>query len=196
MKPSKIIDLNLINELFYYDETSPTCLRYAKDGSGIGGHKKRKGAPAGFNKDKYFCVSVNGQTHLAHRIICAMHGLDVSKHQVDHINGNYKDNKISNLRIVTHEENARNQKISTKNTSGFVGLSRVFASGSYQWAASWKVLGKTFYKSFSVNKYGEWSAFAKAWEARVNGIKVAEANGFKFTERHLFGLDAMEEKNK
>jgi hypothetical protein len=197
MKPSRTIDLDLINSLFYYDESSVTCLRHAKDNKGTGIRKRKKDSVAGFKKEKYIVVTINGQQHLVHRIICAMHGLDVSKNQVDHINGNYEDNRISNLRVVSHKQNARNQKISTKNTSGFVGLSRVFASGSYQWAASWKAFGKTFYKSFSVRKYGEWHAFAKACESRAAGIKDAEKDGIKFTDRHLLGqFPAMERANK
>ena len=44
------------------------------------------------------------------------------EHEVDHIDGNPLNNLKTNLRICYKEENSMNQKISTKNTSGHVGI--------------------------------------------------------------------------
>lgn len=41
---------------------------------------------------------------------------------VDHINRNPLDNRRSNLRICTHEENARNTTIHKDNTTGYKGI--------------------------------------------------------------------------
>lgn len=45
-----------------------------------------------------------------------------SGNTVDHINRNRLDNRKENLRIITHQENTINQRIGSKNTSGFLGV--------------------------------------------------------------------------
>lgn len=47
---------------------------------------------------------------------------DGKKYEVDHINGNTLDNRLINLRWVTHRENAHNCKQRTDNTSGVKGV--------------------------------------------------------------------------
>lgn len=44
-------------------------------------------------------------------------GLDI-----DHINGDTRDNRLSNLRVVTHSDNLKNCKRRTDNKSGVTGV--------------------------------------------------------------------------
>lgn len=76
-------------------------------------------------------------TQSMHRIIL---GLTDPKISVDHINGNRLDNQRHNLRICSHAENMRNQKINSKNTSGFKGVS--FRNDSGLWRARISLNGK------------------------------------------------------
>ena len=55
-----------------------------------------------------------------HRIILGLSFKD-KKHS-DHINGNGLDNRFSNLRICTNQQNMYNKGISSRNTSGFKGV--------------------------------------------------------------------------
>lgn len=44
--------------------------------------------------------------------------------EMDHINGNRSDNRIANLREVTHVQNMQNREKLPTNTSGFKGVNR------------------------------------------------------------------------
>lgn len=52
-------------------------------------------------------------------------GVDDSKLEVDHINGNKWDNRKCNLRIVTHADNTKNRKLSSRNKSGYTGVRQI-----------------------------------------------------------------------
>jgi hypothetical protein len=61
-------------------------------------------------------------------------------HEIDHINHNKKDNRISNLRNVTSRGNKRNLRLRPDNTSGCTGVS--LDKRSNKWAACIVIDGK------------------------------------------------------
>ena len=70
----------------------------------------------------YFKGEVLGIKTSAHRVIWKMvYGTDPNF--IDHIDGNTANNKLNNLRSVTHQENCRNSKQRSDNTSGCTGVS-------------------------------------------------------------------------
>jgi hypothetical protein len=58
--------------------------------------------------------------YMMHRLIMGVEKYD--RRVVDHINGDRRDNRRSNLRICTHAGNAQNCALSPLNTSGFRGV--------------------------------------------------------------------------
>lgn len=57
---------------------------------------------------------------------------------VDHIDGDKTNNRFSNLRIVTEQQNAMNKGIQHNNTSGVKGVHKVKRSGKWQARISYK----------------------------------------------------------
>jgi hypothetical protein len=75
------------------------------------------------NSSGYLKVCLEGKYFLVHRVIYEMfNGLIPSNLQIDHIDGNRKNNNISNLRLATIKENSYNREKQSNNTSGFKGV--------------------------------------------------------------------------
>lgn len=84
-----------------------------------------------------------------HQLKCYLHRAILSrmldrplgrKEYVDHINGNSLDNRRSNLRLASVNENARNSRHKSTNTSGYKGVS--WSKHHKNWQAVIKVNSK------------------------------------------------------
>lgn len=89
--------------------------------------------------------------------------------EVDHINHNRLDNRKSNLRIVTHQENQHNLAIGKSNTSGYKGVYYNIAHN--KWCCQIKVNGKSIAKLF--NTKDEAIAKRKELESIYHKIEVS-----------------------
>ena len=65
---------------------------------------RRLGRP---NVRGYMVVPVSGQIRYVHRLMCAAFIGDIDGMDCDHINGDKSDNRLENLRVVTHAQNNR-----------------------------------------------------------------------------------------
>ena len=125
--------LELLDELFEIDETSPSGLRRIKSVS----NNTKKGDIAGTRNKEYWSVKVRYEettrNYLTHRIVYAMGTRkNIDNVFIDHIKGPSAGNVLSNLREASHSENARN-RIKTKEgfSSKYLGVSWHKASGKW-----------------------------------------------------------------
>ena len=112
---------------------------------------------------------------LMHRVILEFHGYDLIGMDVDHINGNPLDNRKCNLRVVSHQQNCFNRKLSKNNSTGYKGVSLYKPNGKF------KAYIKVNYKQIVLGYYDTAEEAAEAYNkaaieyfgeyARLNVIK-------------------------
>lgn len=104
----------------------------------------------------------------AHRVIWMLAHKEWPKNQIDHINGIRSDNRLINLRPVSHAENGRNQKLRSTNTSGVMGV--YWHKSAKKWGARIKVGGSYRY-------LGLFFEFADAVSARRHAEALYDFHG-------------------
>ena len=169
-------------DYYYYDETSPSCLRFKVC---RGNRKANAVAGSMYSGSRYYRIkSRNGQS-LVHRIIWILFNGNIPEGMViDRVDGDTFNNRIGNLRCVTLSLNSRNQVKSKLNKSGVTG---VYYEGGRnpRWRAEWlEQDGRSKTKSFSVNKYGYDEAFQRACLYREWQIEIQNSLGGGYSERH------------
>jgi hypothetical protein len=179
------------HDWFYYDETSPTFLRWKVDmqygkwkqstnryAGDVAGTKSKKGA---------YDVGLFRINRKVHRVIYEMFHGEIAKGLViDHIDGNSLNNEINNLRTVSQYVNSCNCKMSKNNSSGVTGMHlQDNRDGNIYYVARWTELsGKDKSKAFSINKLGIMVAFRDAVIHRQKMIEELNSQGAGYTERH------------
>jgi hypothetical protein len=117
---------------------------------------------------RYYIVELQGKMYYIHRLI-ALKFIDNPDNlsDVDHIDGDKQNNKIENLRWVTHQQNNMNKRIQSNNTSGFIGVS--FYKSRNKWVAQ-----------ITVNKKIHLGYFATAELANEARLKYIADNNLVF----------------
>jgi len=105
----------------------------------------------------YVRVTLDRKHYLAHRLIWKMvTGCDPE--QIDHINGNKSDNRIENLRNVSHGVNMKNKVLYKNSTSGIPGVN--YHKRDDVWNAKVGIYGKQLH-------LGAFATKAEAIAARI-----------------------------
>lgn len=159
----------------YYDETSPSCLRWK---IGRGNHAIKGSMVGTKNKGRWsFMFSYDGikKRRYVHRVIWQLMKGSLDNMEIDHMDGNPLNNVLSNLRLVSRIVNGRNCKINSNNTSGITGVSLVTINGYNYYVATWKESDKRKLKHFSCLKMGE---------------DIARESAIEFREKMLIKLGA------
>lgn len=113
-------------------------------------------------KSGYLCGNVFGRRFQAHRAFWAIQYGEWPAGDIDHINGNRTDNRICNLRDVTHMENLRNSSIGVRNKSGVLGV--YWGKDRNMWRAEISVDGERI-------KLGSFETLEDAVDARKEAEK-------------------------
>ncbi|MCK5604153.1 HNH endonuclease [Candidatus Pacearchaeota archaeon] len=109
--------------------------------------------PVGSHHLLYAAAWVNNKNTLMHRFL-----LNLNKNEMtDHINGNGLDNRRSNLRKCTHQENMFNKKKYKNNKCGYKG---VYWSPHH---SKWRVTLYKYKKRFYIGYYRDLIEAAKAY---------------------------------
>lgn len=170
-KPYLGLNRELLCEYFCIDECSPTGLSWAKD-YGQYKYKYKANDVAGVNETGYLRVCLFGTTYQVHRVIMLLLGHDLNGKVIDHIDGNIRNNKIENLRVVTQAENLRNLSKRCDNTSGHVGIN--YVEHKSHWIINWYDNGKRLTKCFSIIEYSNSIQLALDAAKSFRKLKVEE----------------------
>lgn len=153
-------------DYFYYDESSPSCLRWKVSTA----KHIAVNSPAGnLQSTGYFKVQLKGKTYYVHRIVYALFNNDLCpKLKINHIDLNPSNSRIGNLEQVTTQVNNLKSKKQVDNSCGVFehnNKGRFYACCSY----SKEGAGKK-YKYYSYEKYGILEAIAMAFKFRQEAL--------------------------
>lgn len=130
-----ILTQNQLKRLVTYDPSTGVFTRL------VG---KRAGHPVGSQiKSGYVHIFLAGHTHKAHRLAWLYMYGEWPSGQIDHINHNRADNRISNLRDVTCAVNHQNRKRRSNSAAGVIGVT--FHRRDRRWQAHIEVCGTPRY---------------------------------------------------
>lgn len=189
----KIKDYNSIpwKEIVYYDESSPTFLRYVKGNRTINPKNQRNANDiAGNRNKKYSSIKYGKDSWVIHRIVWILHNDTIPEAVViNHIDFDTHNNCISNLEVCTFRQNlcrtqvANKRSFNVRNKSGVNGVYECIKYNGYReykYAnVTWKdPEGKVKNKLFSYDKYTKEVAWKLAVEFRQDIELQLKLEGF------------------
>lgn len=180
------ITQELIQQLFNYNsETGDLKWKrapYTKSKKGLIVRTKRNG---------YYTVKIYGKDYLVHRIIWLYVYGYFPENDIDHIDRNRINNKISNLREVSRQCNQRNVGLRRNNKTGIIGIS--FNTINFVWLASISVNNK-YYNLGQYRDYTEAVCVRLAAEQCLNWHSCAtNSPAYQYVKSWLYESENLEE---
>jgi len=125
-----------LKEVLSYDSTTGLFIWAVSRG------KLKNGATAGYNRpDGYNHIKLDYKYYYTHRLAWLYVYGEFPENEIDHINQNRSDNRISNLREANRQENKHNQsKPNKNNASGYLGV--YWNKIEKKWSAQIAINGK------------------------------------------------------
>ena len=113
------MDISLLKQVLSYDPETGYLVWIKKPCKNkmigeFAGHKSKNG---------YLQIGFNNKLHYGHRIAWALFYNEQPPKMIDHINGDRTDNRICNLREASNAENVRNKIKTSRNSTGYKGVS-------------------------------------------------------------------------
>ena len=108
-----------------------------------------------FDPNGYLRIRINKKSYPAHRLAWLIVTGDFHVDELDHINGYKLDNRLSNLRPATREQNGRNIHVDKCPRSGYRGV--YWNRCNKQWMAMISISGKNKYLGLFSNKEEAWA---------------------------------------
>jgi hypothetical protein len=131
----KDVTFDFINDLLNYDkETGILTWKKTKN------HKAKKGKEIGTEALGYRLVVIDQKRYQCHRLAWLLSTGSWPEFEIDHINGNRSDNRLSNLRDVPGGKNLENLKSARSHSS--TGVLGVFPYYSNKFLSRLVVKGK------------------------------------------------------
>jgi hypothetical protein len=117
-----------VKQVLDYDPDTGVFVRKIKTGP-----TARIGVPTGcYDSKGRLQIKIDGIAMFGHRLAWMHFYGEVPSSEIDHIDGNNKNNSIANLRLCSRTENCANTKIKSTNTSGYKGVSLHSATGKWR----------------------------------------------------------------
>lgn len=153
-RASPLPPVSMLRELFRYEpETGFLFNRISRTSRKAGARAEHPG-PGG-----YFQVYADRRLLYAHRVIWTIFHGEEPAGFIDHIDGNKRNNCISNLRVTTHAMNMCNRSAASHSASGAKGVYRRKDNG--MWRAYIVVNGKR-------KSLGQFPSFEEADDAAIS----------------------------
>lgn len=176
--PPQILSQEYLHECLVYDPESGILTwrvrpleHFKNEHAGKTWNTRYSGTRAGWPRgDGYLCVFLSGAKYYVHRLAWKMMNGHWPPAQIDHINQDRVDNRLSNLREVTKQENSRNASLRCDNSSGVTGV--YWNASKNKWHAQIRVDGERIHLGYLTSK-----------EAAIAARKAADAR-FGFHPNH------------